>query len=839
MQKSFRVSGMTCAACSAGIQKTVGKLNGVRSVSVSLMGQNMKVDFDENIISDERIISTVVGLGYGASLEEAERTAEDEKKKPAGFGQEANLLKGRFIASLCFLIPLLYFTMGHMFGAPLPRFWDPAFYPTNFALVQLILTTPVLFINRAFFISGVRAAFKRVPNMDTLVSLGAAVAYGYSLAIMFFLPSASAERWHELTMENLFFESAAMVLTLVTLGKWLEARSKRKTGEEVDKLLKMAPDSVLIERNGEQISVRLRDVAIGDVVIVKQGDSVPVDGRIEFGDSFVDKSAITGESLPVEVHVGDFVTSASVNKGNMIKIRAEKVGEETVLAQIINLVRSAGTSKAPIEKTVDKIAGIFVPVVLLIALITFTVWMILRACGVADVAVSEVLRMAISVLVISCPCALGLATPVAVMAATGRGASLGILYKDAEALQKTKYIRTLLLDKTATITEGKPRVTDISLFHEAAEGDVVGIAAGIESFSNHPLAECVISYAKEKNISAEKDITDFRYLPGKGARALFRKEECLIGNRRLMEEENVSAESGLAVAEGYEKLGKTVLYFAKGGVLCAVIAIADTLKEGSREAIQGIYERKMIPVMLTGDSRRAAKAVADQVGIEKVYADVLPEDKLNAVIENKKNGFTAMVGDGINDSPALKEADVGIAMGNGTDIAIDSADVILVGGDLRSINTSVDLSKAAVRNIHQNLFWAFIYNLLCIPIAAGVLYPVGVVLDPMYGALAMSLSSVFVVTNALRLMRFKPKRSHPHAEYNKEVTNGNMQKTLKIEGMSCSHCSSRVENALNAIDGVKASVNLKKKCALVETDVPDEILIKAVEDAGYKVTKIK
>ena len=838
MQQNFKITGMTCAACSAGIRKTVNKMDGVSKADVSLMGECMTVDYDESVVSAEQIVGAVVGLGYGASLasDAALPDVPAEEKRASSFGDEAKKLRTRFLVSLCFLVPLLYFTMAHMFGAPLPFFWDPHESPGNFALMQLLLTTPVLFVNLAFFRSGVKALIRRVPNMDTLVSLGSAVSYLYSVVIMFILPFA--QDGHALVMDDLFFESAAMVLTLVTLGKWLEARSKNKTGQEVEKLLRLAPDAVTVERDGQMRTVRLSEVAKGDTVVVRQGDSIPVDGVILSGDSFVDKSAITGESLPVEVGAGDFVTSAAVNKGNVLRIRAEKVGEDTVLSKIIKMVRTAGTSKAPIEKAVDKIAGIFVPVVLGIAALTFAVWMILWGAGAAAVTVPEILSMSISVLVISCPCALGLATPVAVMAATGRGASLGILYKDAEALQKAKKIGTVLLDKTATITEGKPRVTDILVYNGNTPEGVLADAGAVEGNSNHPLAECLVERAKEEQCNFA-EVRDFAYRPGMGASALCGGRPCLIGNRRLMEANGIPSAEAEADAARLADAGKTVLYFAESGRLAALFGVADTIKEGSAEAVAGLKERGITPVMLTGDGAGAARAIARQAGIGRVIAEVLPEDKLRAVLESKKTAVTAMVGDGINDSPALKEADVGIAMGNGTDVAIDSADVVLVGGDLRAVNAAVDLSRATVRNIHQNLFWAFIYNLLCIPIAAGVLFPLGVVLDPMFGALAMSLSSVFVVSNALRLMRFRPKGDLAVKKVRQDKGDKEMKKILKIEGMSCSHCSARVESALNAIEGVKATVELKKKRAVVETEVDDAVLIKAVEDAGYKVVSVK
>ncbi len=844
MQQRFHVTGMTCAACSAGIQKTVNKLDGVKKAEVSLMGQSMTVEYDESAVDAEKIVAAVAALGYGAAVADGEKEKGEERqeRRVNAFGEEARKLKLRFFVSLGFLVPLFYLTMlHHMAGAPVPYFFDMHRCPENFALLQLILTTPVLFINFAFFKSGIRALFKRVPNMDTLVSLGAAVSYLYSVVVMFVMPFGDA---HALVMDDLFFESAAMVLTLVTLGKWLEARSKGKTGEEIEKLLKLAPDAVTVERGGEMKTVRLAEVARGDIVVVRQGDSIPVDGVIVSGESFVDKSAITGESLPVEVGEGDFVTSASVNKGNVLRIRAEKVGEDTVLSKIVRMVREAGTSKAPIEKAVDKIAGVFVPVVLGIAALTFAVWMILWGTGAVGVSVPEILSMSISVLVISCPCALGLATPVAVMAATGRGASMGILYKDAEALQKAKNVGCVLLDKTATITEGKPRVTDILTCGGYSQADVLAAAGAVERSSNHPLAACLVERAQAEGVSFP-ETEGFSYAAGMGAAARCAGKECLIGNLRLMREHGVETADAERDAARLSDEGKTVLYFAQNGKLAALFAVADVIKEGSAEAVAGLKERGVTPVMLTGDSAGAARAVARQAGIERVISEVLPQDKLDAVIESKKTAVTAMVGDGINDAPALKEADVGIAMGNGTDVAIDSADVVLVGGDLRAVNAAIDLSRATVRNIHQNLFWAFIYNLLCIPVAAGVLYAVGVMLQPMYGALAMSLSSVFVVTNALRLMRFRPKgaKTLPACMAEscsiKNQEDKSMQKIIKIEGMSCMHCVGRVESALNAIEGVKATVELKKKRAVVQTDVADETLVKAIEDAGYKVAGIK
>ena len=826
MQQHFKVTGMTCAACSAGIQKTVGKMKGVDRAEVSLMGESMIVSYDEKLVRVQDILRTVTELGYGIFPDD--EAAEPERKPASQFDEEAKKLRTRFFVSLCFLVPLLYFTMAHMFGAPLPYFFEE---PVNLALCQLLLTVPVLFVNFAFFKSGIKAAIKRVPNMDTLVSLGSAASFLYSVCVMFVIGVSDRETQLSLSAHGLFFESAAMILTLVTLGKWLEARSKKKTGEEVEKLLRLAPETVTVERAGELFVIPLRELAVGDIAVVKQGDSFPADGVIVEGSTFADKSAVTGESLPVEVGVGDAVTSATVNRGNVVRIRAEKVGEDTVLSKIVRLVRSAGTSKAPIEKTVDKIAAVFVPAVLLIAAVTFAVWLIVGAVG-GNVQFSRALNMAISVLVISCPCALGLATPVAVMAATGRGASLGILFKDAEALQKAHGIKNVLLDKTATLTEGKPRVHDILLFGECTRERALAAAASVELGSNHPLADCIISRAREEGVVFSA-APGFRYSAGLGAAA----GDILIGNEKWMLSNSIDITGGKESARQLEGQGKTVLYLAEGKTLAAIFAVADTLKEGSRDAVGELVSRGICPVMLTGDAEGAARAIAAQVGIDEVRAEVMPQGKLEAVLESKKSGVTAMVGDGINDSPALKEADVGIAMGNGTDIAIDAADVVLVAGDLRALNSAIDLSRAAVRNIKENLFWAFLYNLIGIPIAAGVFYSLGLMLNPMIGAAAMSLSSVCVVGNALRLMRFRPK--HEKNKIVRKDEGERMKKILVIEGMSCSHCSARVENALNAIEGVKASVELKKKRALVETEVADDILVKAVEDAGYKVTKIK
>ena len=829
---------MTCSACSSHVERAVGKLDGVKRASVNLLTGSMTAEYDESKLGVQDIVDAVVKAGYGAEAED--ERAEERTASQAAAGERAKQrasatkeMRTRLIVSLVFMVVLMYVGMGHMFGAPLPSFLTGTRNAVSYALLQILLCTPILYVNRSYFINGFKRLFTLSPNMDSLIAVGSAASLIYGIFAIFRMSyglgagdTALVERY----LHDLYFESAGMILALVTVGKYLESLSKRRTGDALDKLRGLVPKGAIVLRDGEEVEVDSETLAAGDTVVVKAGMAVPADAEVTDGHAFVDESAISGESVPVEKTAGAKLIGGTVNRTGYVTARVTAVGGESVLAKIIKLVEDAGADKAPIAKTADKIAGVFVPVVMGIALVVFIGWL------AGGYAFEHALTCAISVLVISCPCALGLATPVAVMAATGRGASMGILFKDAEALQKAKDIRTVLLDKTATITEGKPRVTDILTYNGFTREEVLAAAGAAELNSNHPLAACIVEKAREEGVRFSA-AEEFTYTPGKGARAAVRGEECLIGNRRLIAEGGVWAEEAEADAERLSSEGKTVLYFAAGGKLAALFAVADTIKEGSAEAVEGLKARGILPVMLTGDAEGAARAIAKQAGIEKVIAEVLPEDKLGAVVESKKSAVTAMAGDGINDSPALKEADVGIAMGNGTDVAIDSADVVLVGGDLRAVNSAVDLSKATVRNIKENLFWAFFYNLLCIPLAAGVLYAAGVMLTPMYGALAMSLSSVFVVANALRLMRFRPKNKKENA-VNGEGEN-NMEKTLFIEGMSCSHCSARVENALNAIEGVEAHVDLKKKRASVVTDVPDDVLVKAVEDAGYKVKKIK
>lgn len=806
MKEKFSVTGMSCAACSAGIERTVKRLHGVKNAEVSLMGESMVVEYDEKQLSRENIIKTVVDLGYGASIFD-ENVLKERKPQP-------NKLKLRFFLSLGFLIPLMYFSMGGMIHLPQPDIRISA-------IIQAVLALGVIIIDFKFFTSGTKALFKRVPNMDTLVALGSGVSYLYSLTftVLIFLHKVSEH-------SHLFYESAAMILALVTLGKWLEEKSKRKTGDEIEKLIKLMPNTVMVERNGVESKIPFSDITVGDVLIVKQGEYVPVDGKVIEGHGFIDRAAITGESMPVEVQEGDSVTGADIVKSGFVKVLAEKVGADTTLSQIVKMVKEAGASKAPLQKLADKIAAIFVPAVTCIALITFAVWMIVSK----DIA--KAANYAICVLVISCPCSLGLATPVAVMAATGRGMSLGILYKDAEALQKAKDVNCVLLDKTATLTVGQPKVTDFEAFIED-EKFVLNIAAAIESHSNHPIAECVRAYAEKEDNSLE--ISEYAYEMGKGAIGVCNGKKYYLGNRRLLGK--IEEKKSYQLEKEYSTQGKTIVFLADDKKILAVFAVADTLKEGSKQAIADLKARKIRVGMLTGDNENVAKAIAMDVGIDDYFAEALPEDKAQAVERVQSiGGCVAMVGDGINDSPALKQADLGIAMGNGTDIAMDAADVVLSRGDIRLVGTMVDLSRQTVRNIKQNLFWAFFYNCIAIPVAAGVFSFAHISLNPMIGAAAMSLSSLFVVTNALRLTRFGKKK-----EKKVEKKENSMKKTLKIEGMMCQHCVAHVTKALQGVSGVASVVvELKKKTAVVELseEVANETLIAAITEAGYEVKKI-
>ena len=827
MVNTYVVTGMTCSACSSGIERAVGKMEGVNSVEVSLMGKTMKVDFDEGKVSEEDIFSAVRELGYGVYTEQTAPAPKEVRTD--------KVLFIRFIISVVLLVPLMYVSMGHMWGAPVPPSLNPDYGNERwFALYQLVFAAVVIGVNYQYFSKGFMALIRRVPNMDTLVALGSGMSFAYSIAltVLIFMGIDA----HHNAM-NLHFESAAMILALVDVGKWLEEKAKRKTGDEIEKLLKLAPDTVTVEKDGQFVTVPVGSVKVGDTVIVRQGDYVPVDGVIISGSSFIDKSAITGESLPVEVAEGDLVTTAALNKSGVIKVRAQKVGGDTTLSKIVKMVREAGASKAPIQKLADKIAGVFVPAVVAIALLTFVIWLLVDGAFVPEHCVTY----AISVLVISCPCALGLATPVAIMTATGKGASLGVLYKDAENLQRLSEINCVLLDKTATITVGKPSVCDVVTFG-GDEEELLSIASGIEKHSNHPLAKCVVDYHPES-----VEVTDFEYVVGQGAKAKCGGKTYLLGNAKLLSSVHIPA-SISKKAEELASQGKTVLHLAEDGKVAALIAVSDRLKDGAAQTVALLKKRGMRVAMLTGDNATCAKAVADSVGIDEFVAEVMPEDKLNAVTNVQSvGGCVAMVGDGINDSPALKQADVGIAIGSGTDVAIDSAGVVLVSDDIRTLDTVFDLSRATVRNIKENLFWAFIYNVVMIPVAAGAFSAFNFTFNPMIAAACMSLSSLFVVGNALRLLLYKNKNlkavhvgDHENIINQKEVDG--MKKIVSIEGMSCEHCAARVEKAISAVENVeKVDVKLKKKCAVVHSKaaVSDDEIKKAVEEAGYTVTGIE
>ncbi len=807
MQEKFSVTGMTCTACSAGIERTLRRKKGIHTVEVSLMGERMTVDYAPEEITREEIIRSVVELGYGA--EPFNENALREQKP------QSDSLKRRFLLSTIFLLPLMYFSMGGMLSLPQPN-------ALLSVTLQMVLALAVIIVDFKFFTSGTKALFKRVPTMDTLVAMGSGVSFLYSLVftVLLYLGKAGGHA-------HLFYESAAMILTLVTLGKWLEEKSKRKTGEEIEKLIALMPNTVTVEREGQEQKIAFSEIVVGDILIVKQGEYVPVDGKVIEGHAFVDRAAITGESMPVELGEGDEVTGADVVKSGYIKVAAEKVGADTTLSQIVKMVKEAGASKAPLQKIADKIAGVFVPAVTLIALVTFLLWLAFSH----DIA--KAANYAISVLVISCPCSLGLATPVAVMAATGRGMSLGILYKDAEALQRAQEINCVLLDKTATLTVGEPKVTDFELLQGEKEF-ALKLAAGIESHSSHPIAERVREYALAQTAGNKLDIDDYAYEMGKGARATFENKGYSLGNRRLLGK--IEEKQSYQIEKEYSAQGKTVVFLADNQKILAFFALADTLKEESKRAVADLKARRIRVGMLTGDNENVAKAIAEEVGIDDYFAEALPEDKTQAVRRVRSvGGVVAMVGDGINDSPALKEADIGVAMGNGTDVAMDAADVVLSRGDLRLVGTMIELSRKTVQNIKQNLFWAFFYNCVAIPVAAGAFAFLGLSLNPMIGAACMSLSSLFVVSNALRLTKFGKKKEENFKEKN------DMQKTLKIEGMMCQHCVAHVTKALQGIAGVAAvEVNLKKKTAVVTLSelVADDVFVAAIAEAGYEVKKL-
>ena len=827
MTEKFNVTGMTCSACSAHVEKSVKKLNGVKSVNVNLLQNNMHVDFDETAISVDDIINAVVSGGYGASV-----AGKEQEKKDNKIDNEISNMKFRLIVSLVCLVPLMYISMGHMWGWPFLNVFHGAENGITFALTQMLLMLPIMYVNRKYYITGFKTLFHGAPNMDSLIAIGSGAAFTYGIiaiyCIGYGLGHGDKEFAHSYMM-NLYFESAAMILALITLGKFLESRAKGKTSQAIEKLIDLSPKTAVVIRDGKEVTVGVDDVQIGEIVAVKAGQSVPLDGVIVEGNGAIDESAITGESIAVEKNVGDKVIGATINKSGYFKFKVEKVGEDTALSQIIHLVEEASASKAPIAKLADKVSGIFVPVVISIAVITIIVWLLLGK------GVSFALSMGISVLVISCPCALGLATPTAIMVGTGKGAQYGILTKSAESLETAHQVDTVVLDKTGTITEGKPSVTDIAPVG-ISDKELLQIAASIEYLSEHPLAKAIVEKADGLEFS---DVADFEQIVGQGVKGNVDGKKVLAGNYKMMRENNIEVSED----EIFANDGKTSLYFAVDNKFVGIIAVADTIKETSRQAIEDMRNMGLDVIMLTGDNAVTANAIKNKLPLSSAVAEVLPSDKEEVVRKLQQSGHkVAMVGDGINDAPALTRADVGIAIGAGTDIAIESADIVLMKSNLQDVVTSIELSHSVIKNIKENLFWAFFYNALGIPIAAGVLYGIaGLKLNPMIAALAMSFSSVFVVSNALRLRFFKPKCNNIKTVKN-EKENITMTKTIKINGMMCSHCTGRVGEVLNAIDGVSAEVSLDNGGQAVVTlakDVSDDVLKKAVVDAGYEVVGIE
>lgn len=831
--KKFNVTGMSCAACSSRVEKAVSKVNGVKSVSVSLLTNSMGV---EGSASDESIIAAVEKAGYGASVAggEKKQSAENEQLKD----KDTPVLMHRLIASVGFLAVLMYISMGHMmWGWPLPNFFTDNHIAMG--LVQLLLCVIIMVINQKFFINGFKGLIHRSPNMDTLVALGSGASFVYSVYALFAMTDAQVKGNADLVMSYMhefYFESAAMILTLITVGKMLEAHSKGKTTNALKALLNLAPKKATLLIDGKETEVIVDKVKKGDVFVVRPGESIPVDAEITDGSTAVDESALTGESIPVDKTVGDSVSAGTINKSGFIKCSATAVGEDTTLSQIIKMVSDAAATKAPVAKIADKVSGVFVPVVIVIAVVTIAVWLL---CGQT---VGHALARGISVLVISCPCALGLATPVAIMVGNGMGARKGILFKTASSLEAAGKIQIAVLDKTGTITKGEPKVTDVIPFR-ISENELLQYAYSIETKSEHPLAKAVIAKAQEIGL-VPYEITDFKAESGNGLSGEYNGEKIIGGSKKYISSLiNISNDIS-SRADSLSEEGKTPLFFMKGDKLLGIIAVADVIKDESPQAVKELQNMGIKVVMLTGDNERTAKAVGKLAGVDEVIAGVLPDGKEKVVADLKKQGKVLMVGDGINDAPALTRADIGMAIGSGTDIAIDAADVVLMKSKLTDVPVAVRLSRKTLRNIHENLFWAFIYNVIGIPLAAGVWIPLlGWQLNPMFGAAAMSLSSFCVVTNALRLNFFditNPKKDRKIKQKSKKDDNA-MTKTMKIDGMMCSHCEGRVKQCLEGLSQVSAAdVSHEKGTAVVtlSADVSNDVLTKTVEDQGYKVISI-
>ena len=834
--EQYTVTGMSCAACSARVEKAVSKVPGVTACSVSLLTNSMGV---EGTASQADIIKAVVDAGYGASVKGEETAAASvsyQAEEEALADHETPVLKKRLLASLGFLMILMYFSMGHMmWGWPVPAFFENNHVAMG--LLQLLLAAIVMVINQKFFINGFRGLLHKAPNMDTLVALGSGASFVWSTYALFALSDAQLRGDMDgvmTYMHEFYFESAAMILTLITVGKMLEARSKGKTTDALKGLMKLAPKTAVVLRDGKETTVPIAQVRKGDVFVVRPGENIPVDGVVLEGSSAVNESALTGESIPVDKETGDLVSAATVNQSGFLRCEATRVGEDTTLSQIIKMVSDAAATKAPIAKIADRVSGVFVPAVITIAVLTTFGWLLLgETLGFA-------LARGISVLVISCPCALGLATPVAIMVGNGMGAKNGILFKTAVSLEETGRVEIVALDKTGTITKGEPVVTDLLPAEGATEMELLSMAGSLEKKSEHPLAKAVLKKAEEEPVTIS-EVSEFTALPGNGLSGRLNGEELLGGNLTFISSRVTVPETIKKEAQTLAGEGKTPLFFAKGGRLAGIIAVADTIKEDSPKAVKELQNMGIHVVMLTGDNERTAKAVGAQAGVDEVIAGVLPDGKESVIRSLKSKGKVAMVGDGINDAPALTRANIGIAIGAGTDVAIDAADVVLMKSRLSDVPAAIRLSRATLRNIHENLFWAFFYNIIGIPLAMGVWIPLfGWQLNPMFGAAAMSLSSFCVVSNALRLNFFDMYRSDRDKKIKekKKKETKTMEKTLKVEGMMCEHCEARVKKALEAVPGVESAVASHKDGTAVVTlsqDVPYETLKKAVEDQDYKV----
>ena len=842
--KQYNVTGMSCAACSARVEKAVGKVPGVTACSVSLLTNSMGVEGD---VPPEQIIAAVEQAGYGASEKGAGEKKQSGADASALEDKETPVLKRRLIASVGFLLVLMYFSMGHMmWGWPLPAWFNDNHIAMG--LVQLLLAGIVMVINQKFFISGFKSLWHRSPNMDTLVAMGSMASFLWSVYVLFAMTRAQVDGNMEAVMDymmDFYFESAAMILTLITVGKMLEARSKGKTTDALKGLMNLAPKTAVLVKGEKEVTVPIEQVEKGDIFVVRPGESIPVDGKILEGHSAVNEAALTGESIPVDKEEGDLVSAATINQSGFIRCEATRVGEDTTLSQIIQMVSDAAATKAPIAKIADKVSGVFVPVVILIAVVTTMVWLL------AGQTFGYALARGISVLVISCPCALGLATPVAIMVGNGMGAKNGILFKTAVSLEEAGRVQIVALDKTGTITSGEPRVTDLVCEPGYDEKTLLELAGALEKKSEHPLAKAVLLETEQQKI-ATKEVEDFQALAGNGLTGTLEGHRLLGGSMKYISSQVTVGEQVKNQAQALAKQGKTPLLFAKDDVLIGMIAVADVIKEDSPKAVQELQNMGIRVVMLTGDNEQTAKAIGAQAGVDQVIAGVLPDGKEAVIRKLKEYGKVAMVGDGINDAPALTRADIGIAIGAGADVAIDAADVVLMKSRLSDVPAAVRLSRATLRNIHENLFWAFFYNIIGIPLAAGVWIPIfGWTLNPMFGALAMSMSSFCVVSNALRLNLFKVKDAGRDHKIKNEVTlpqweeskgEKNMTKTMTIKGMMCGHCEARVKKTLEELEHVtEAQVSHEKGTAVVsmEAEVTDDVLKKAVEEQGYQVEKIQ